>query len=195
MRRIPLISGRYRNLIAAVALSVAIVASSLLVAHFKSQHSNNVARQIGSSNPGISIIHMSKHRRLKDAPTCGPASGQIPAVIQMTLSTDTSSFSQDCYYAPANQTFTIDFTNSIVGTGDGSDVTLTLVISPSQDPAIEPVSGQPGVYAGSTASAVFVGSPVTAPQSVELSVPALSPGTYDLQFLESFQPIATLVVQ
>lgn len=47
---------------------------------------------------------------------------------------------------------------------------------PSHDPAIAPVPGRPGWFPGSTERAVFVGPPVTAPDTAVFTVPALAQG-------------------
>jgi hypothetical protein len=60
----------------------------------------------------------------------------------------------------------------------------TVVISPSDDPAIAPVPGRPGWYTGSTERAVFVAPPVTAPDTGVVTVPALAVGTYAMQLME-----------
>jgi hypothetical protein len=178
-----------------IALCVAIVGGGLLVSYIKSLHEYNKADSLARAAAGSVLVRPTTHKRLQDAPTCAAANGSIPSDFSMTMSTTNDSFSQSCYYAPANQSFTIDFTNPVFTLTNDSPTSLTLVISPSQNPAFEPVPGLPGVSGGSTASAVFVGDPVTAPDTSTLSVPALAPGTYDLQLMEMPSQIATLVVQ
>jgi hypothetical protein len=115
--------------------------------------------------------------------------------MDMTLSADTDNFDQSCYYAPSGQPFTIDFTNSALAESDNTPTTVQLVISPSQNPAFAPDPANSELMGGSTQSAVFVSQAITAPNTVELSVPALSSGTYDLQLLGNLSVVATLVVQ
>jgi hypothetical protein len=135
-------------------------------------------------------------RALADAPTCAPKAGPVSATISMNVNNAGPYFTQSCYYAPANQAFTIQFANTIYTTSDNSPTSLTLVISPSQNPYRVPVSGRPGWYISSSANASFIAPSVTAPDTGTFSVQALSAGTYDLQIDEmGLDGIATLVVQ
>jgi hypothetical protein len=105
-------------------------------------------------------------------------------------------FSQNCYYVPAGQAFTINLANPVFDTGDNLPTQITLVISPSSNPAIVPVQGRPGWSEGIFANASFVGSPITAPDTGVLKVPALAAGTYVIQTMEyGLDSTATLVVQ
>ncbi len=120
----------------------------------------------------------------------------MSATVSINVNNASPYFTQNCYYAPANQAFTIQFGNTIYTTSDNSPVSLTLVISPNQNPYKAPVSGRPGWYISSSANASFIAPTVTAPNTGTFSVPALSAGTYDLQIDEmGLDAIATLVVQ
>lgn len=193
MKKITFRSGNYRSLIAA-GLGVGIIAGALAVGYVIS-HNSTQNSQTESKNPGVAIVHSFRHHRLSDAPTCAPSAGQVSSTVSMELSEADSNFSQSCYYAPAGQSFTIDFTNPVVGAADNSPTTVTLVISQSGDPAFAPDPSQPGVIVGSTAGAAYVGVATTAPNTTAMTVPALSAGTYDLQLLGDLTAIATLVVQ
>jgi hypothetical protein len=135
-------------------------------------------------------------RALADAPTCAPKAGPVSATISIDVNNVSPYFTQSCYYAPANQAFTIQFANTIYTTSGNSPTSLTLVISPSQNPYRVPVSGRPGWYISSSANASFIAPSVAAPNTGTFSVQALSAGTYDLQIDEmGLDGIATLVVQ
>ena len=135
-------------------------------------------------------------RALADAPTCAPEAGSVSTTISINVKSAGPYFTQSCYYAPANQAFTIQFGNTIYAASDNSPTSLTLVISPSQNPYRVPVSGRPGWFTSSSANASFIAPSVTAPNTGTFSVQALSAGTYSLQLDEmGLDGIATLVVQ
>lgn len=135
-------------------------------------------------------------RALLDAPTCAMKAGPVSATITISLNNASPYFTQSCYYAPANQAFTVQLSNTIHTSADNSPMSLTLVISPSQNPYRAPVSGRSGWYIASTENASYIAPPVTAPTTGVFSVPALSAGTYDLQIDElGLDAIATLVIQ
>ena len=128
-------------------------------------------------------------------PTCPPITGSQPTTISISTGPG-GSFAQSCYYAAAGQQLVINFTNSVVAQVSKAPTSLTLLISPSQDPAISSVPGNPMFGTIDESKAVFVGSPVVAPQTGIMSVPPLSAGTYVLQALEMpMNFMATLVVQ
>jgi hypothetical protein len=111
------------------------------------------------------------------------------------MSTTDDAFTQNCYYAPAGQAFTINFTNNIFAVNDNSPITLILYISPSSAPVFQADANNPGVADGNLQNAVFISGKVTAPSTVALSVPALTPGTYDIQTeIRPLDVIATLTV-
>jgi hypothetical protein len=150
-------------------------------------------KHAGAASPTVSD---SPSPVLSNAPKCPPAVGPISSTVSITMSTTNDSFSQSCYYAPATQPFTIDFTNPIFTLNGNQPVSISFIISPSDNPAIVPDPTYPGAAHGSTADASFVSSPVTAPDTGTFSVPALKAGTYVVQ--ASHRPldvIATLVVQ
>lgn len=131
-----------------------------------------------------------------NAPMCAPEGSPVSATVSISLNNTGPYFTQDCYYAPANQPFTIVFANTIFTLADNAATSLTLVISPSQNPYRVPVAGRPGWSISSGANASFISPSVTAPKTGIFSVPALSAGTYDLQIDEmGLDAIATLVVQ
>jgi len=104
-------------------------------------------------------------------------------------------FDRRCYYAAAGQRLTIRFANSMTVLSRHG-ISLTLLISPSHDPAISSVPGKPGMGIVDQSKAVFAGQPVTAPETGVMSVPPLEAGVYVLQVREmptTFR--ATLVVQ
>ena len=120
----------------------------------------------------------------------------MSATVSIHMQATPPYFSDRCYYAPANQAFTIKFSNPVSQLKDNSPTSATLVISHSDDPYMVPVPGRPGWATSSSAKAVFVGTPVKAPETGMFSVPALPAGTYDLQIMEqTTEAIATLVVQ
>ncbi len=135
-------------------------------------------------------------RHLLAARTCAPEVGPMSATVSIHMQATPPYFSDRCYYAPANQAFTIKFFNPVSQLKDNSPTSATLVISHSDDPYMVPVPGRPGWATSSSAKAVFVGTPVKAPETGMFSVPALPAGTYDLQIMEqTTEAIATLVVQ
>lgn len=190
MRRI-LASRLARSLV--VTLAVAAVLVGLVLARYLPSGPRHTILRAAQS--AAKSVTKSAPRDLPSAPVCAPENGPVSTSVSITMSTANDSFSNSCYYAPANQSFTIQFDNPIRALGDDSPVSLTLLISPSQDPAVTPVSGNPDMSELSTANASFVGTPVAA-STGQFSVPALSAGTYDLQVEElSINVIATLVVQ
>lgn len=131
------------------------------------------------------------------APSCAPLTGPVPTTISIgTSTTPGDSFDRSCYYAPAGQQLSISFTNSIYARATNAPTTMTLLISPSQKPAIASVPDRPMFSTIDTSKAVFTGILVVAPATVVMSVPALPAGSYDLQILEMPTTfISTLVVQ
>lgn len=192
---------------AALALSLAVVVGSVLAltrhgTHSETHHGGSVlsstrgpANHPEAARPatahGIAVRPLA-HHQLKNQPVCPPPTGTLPATVD--ISTTGSNFTESCYYAAADQALTIDFTSSVVAEATNVSVPLTLLISPSQNPAVTPIPGTP-MGIGNESNAVFVGTPVSAPNTVALSVPALTAGTYDLQVLQLQNFIATLVVQ
>lgn len=192
---------RHAQILAAIAAGAVICVGALIIA---SAHAHNAiaADRFGAvaaaSHAGRSsdITSGRASRALVSAPSCAPITGPVSSTVSITMSTANDSFSQSCYYAPANKPFTIDFTNPIFALGDNSPVTLNLIISPSNSPAFVPDPGYPGSADGSTANASFVSPPVTAPNTGAFSVPALPAGTYDVQTLiDEPNVTAILVVQ
>lgn len=144
-------------------------------------------RQLGRADR----VSATSGHQLPTPPDCPAATGPVDTTVNIGTRSSPVSFDQSCYYAAANQPLTINFTNSLMG---GSRLTL-LVSSPS-DPVFRPVAGRPGVWTGSTATALFVGTPVTSPDTGVMSVPPLPAGAYVLQVLQMpYNFIATLVVQ
>lgn len=168
-----------------VLLSSLIVACGTRSASFTLPHSQraNHDKTIG------------RHFAAPKAPVCAPATGSAPTTIDMTMSTTGYVFSQNCYYAPQNQAFTIDFTNDLFAVADNSPITLVLYISPSSAPVFQADTNNPGIAYGNSQNAVFASGKITAPSTVALAVPALAPGTYDIQTeIRPLSVIATLVV-
>jgi hypothetical protein len=120
----------------------------------------------------------------------------MSATVSVTLRAARPSFTQSRYDAPAGQAFTLKITNSMFTLKDHKPVRATLLISPSDDPAVAPVPGRPGWSTGSTERACFVASPVTAPETGVFTVPPLAAGTYVMQLMEGgLESSATLIVQ
>jgi len=129
------------------------------------------------------------------APRCAAAAGPPAAVLTVATRPGQAYFQRRCYYAPAGRAFTIRFTNSLFAVAGHRPTSLTLLISPGKDPAVARAGSTPGMYTVTPARAVFEGSPVRAPGTAVLSVPALTAGAYDLQILQlPGTSIATLIV-
>lgn len=131
---------------------------------------------------------------LPNAPACAPNGSSPSAHITITMSAADDSFSNGCYYAPANTPLTITFQNNLTELSDNSPITLRLVISPSNNPAYFGYSDQPHMFYGNIANASYVSAPVTG--TADLSVPGLAPGIYDIQtnILRPLDVVATLTV-
>lgn len=131
------------------------------------------------------------------ASACPTKAGPMPASISMTAKSTPPYFTQDCYYAPAGQAFTLTISNSVFDTGDKLPTQVRVIISPSQHPAMWEDPARPGMSYGSTENAVFVGTTVTAPDSKAFTVPALAAGTYLIQNMEEagVEDTVTLIVQ
>ena len=175
---------------AAIAAGVAVLAAIFMTA------CGNIHGPDALSATGSPTVSGSPSPILSNAPTCGPATGPISSTVSITMSTTNDSFSQSCYYAPANQPFTISFTNPIFTLNGNQPVRITLIISPSGDPAIVPDPAYPESAYGDMTKASFVSSPVTAPDTGVFSVPSLPAGSYVIQTnLRPLIVIATLVLQ
>src|SRR5262245_2425103 len=150
-------------------------------------------------DPGVlsADTHTATQAAAGPAPDCAPLTGPVPTTILIgTQTAPGDSFDRNCYYAAAGQQLSIRFTNSVYARATNAPTTMTLLISPSQDPAIATVPNNPMFGTIDTSKAVFTGTPVVAPATGVMSVPALPAGSYDLQILEMpTNFIATLVVQ
>jgi hypothetical protein len=175
-----------------VSLSVVVaLAVGLGVALLLHSRSQDPQRATLSANS-----HSAARTEIGSSPTCPPATGPLPTMISIAAGTAGDTFDRSCYYAAARQPLTIRFTNSIYASLSNAPTSLTLLISPSEDPAIAPVPGSPMFSTIDGSKAVFTGVPVIAPQAGVMSVPALPAGNYDLQILEMpTNFLATLVVQ
>lgn len=151
---------------------------------------------------GTAMSHENAHHNIKpgklalpDSPTCSSASATPPSSVSMQMSTSDDAFSQSCYYAPANQGFTINFTNNLMALSDNSPITIILYIAPSSSPVFQADPNNPGLSYGIGENAVFISDPIVAPATVALDIPALPAGTYDVQTnIRPLEVIATLTV-
>ena len=169
--------------VAFVLLGLLIAACGTRSADFTLPHSPSHGKTVG------------RHLAVPKAPACAPSAGAAPSSINMTMSTTDYSFSQSCYYAPANQSFTINFTNDLFAVDDHTPVSLVLYISPSSASVFQGDPNNPGVAYGNSHNAEFVSGTITAPTTVALSIPALPAGTYDIQTdIRPLDVIATLTV-
>src|SRR6266536_718141 len=143
------------------------------------------------SPPGGSVL--GRYAQVHGVP---PPAGLLPTTVSIATESATRAvFDRRCYYAAAGQRLTIRFANSMTVLSRHG-ISLTLLISPSHDPAISSVPGKPGMGIVDQSKAVFAGQPVTAPETGVMSVPPLEAGVYVLQVREmptTFR--ATLVVQ
>jgi hypothetical protein len=119
----------------------------------------------------------------------------MPDVVAVTFQNGRPLFNQSCYYAPAGEDFTLKITNTIFALYDKTPVRLTLLISDSDNPAVTPVPARPGFWEGIPSRAVFVAPDVLAPDTVTVTVPALSAGTYLLQVMYGVREDTTLIVR
>ncbi len=189
MRKMPLL-----QVFLAAAVVLAIGAGTALLVHSQTGKSHR-ALSAAAGHAAITSTS-SRARDLLAAPTCAPEVGPVATTVSISTQATPPYFSHRCYYAPANQAFIIHFSNPVFQLKDSSPTSATLVISHSEDPYMAPVPGRPGWATSSSAKAIFVGTPVKAPETGVFSVPALSAGTYDLQIMEqTTEAIATLVVQ
>jgi len=86
------------------------------------------------------------------------------------MNTANDSFSQSCYFAPAGQSFTLDFTNPVFTEANDQATTFVLTIAPNASPVAVAVPNEPGFVQGSTVNASFVSAPVTAPNTGQFTV-------------------------
>ena len=116
-------------------------------------------------------------------------------VIPMTLRPGPTGFDQDTYLAPADETFTIEITN-LAPNRTGLPMSATLLISPSSDPAVTPVPGQPGMWVGIMSKALLAAPTVPAGSTRSVTAPGLRAGEYVLQLKESWglHSSATLLI-
>ena len=119
----------------------------------------------------------------------------MPDVVAVTFQNGRPLFGQSCYYAFAGEDFILKITNTIFALDDKTPVRLTLLISDSDNPAITPVPARPGFWEGIPSRAVFVAPDVLAPDTVAVTVPALSAGTYLMQVMYGVREDATLIVR
>jgi hypothetical protein len=140
----------------------------------------NLGRHQAAAAGKSSSQTASAHPRIRaTAPTCEQSKQAEGATIELSTDGDRAKFSQSCLYAPANEPFTIQFTNSVFVVSDKSPVSFVLMISSADDPAI--LFGENGLGWVDSSKVIFVSDPVTAPDTLALSVPALKPGTYNIQ--------------
>src|SRR6266571_1018851 len=141
-------------IVATVALGV--IAALLMPSHARVPQPAGYTRALSAAGRHSAshgrISSNDRTRAMLDAPTCQAEAGQVSAVISITLNNAGPYFSQSCYYAPVNQAFTVHFANTIFNAADKSPLSLTLVISPSQNPYRVPVSGRPGWAISSSAN-------------------------------------------
>jgi len=119
----------------------------------------------------------------------------MPHVVAVTFQNGRPLFDQSRYYAPADEDFILKITNTIFALNDKTPAWLTLLISNSDNPAVTPVPARPGFWEGIPSRAVFVAPDVLAPDTVTVTVPALSAGTYLMQVMYGVREDATLTVR
>jgi hypothetical protein len=147
----------------------------------------------------VLLVHVQPHtvrsnRSLSGVSACNSAPGAASSTVDLQVASSTDDFSQSCYYAAADESLTVTFTNSVFASADNAPTTLTLLISPTAKPAIWKTSN--GFLAIDETRAAFVGSPVVAPDTGSFSIPPLQAGTYLIQVLEMPSNFsATLVVE
>ena len=117
-------------------------------------------------------------------------------VIPITLRPGPNGFDQDSYLAPADETFTVEITN-LAPNRPGLPMSATLLISPSSDPAVTPVPGQPGMWVGIMSKALFAAPTVPAGSTRSVTAPGPRAGEYVLQLKESWglHSSATLLIR
>ncbi len=122
--------------------------------------------------------------------------GPVPATVSVTLQAGRPHFARSRYHAPAGQAFTLKITHSLFST-TGKPLWVTLLISPSDNPAIAPVPGRPGFGIIDPGHASFVAPRVTAPGTGVFTVSALAAGTYFMQIMEAWgrESSAALIVR
>src|SRR5215813_12709619 len=106
-------------------------------------------------------------------------------VIQMSVRPGPSRFDRDTYAAPADEGFTIELSNTAPA-GSANPMSATLLLSPSSDPVITPVPGQPGMSLAIAGKAVFQAPAVPAATTKSVLVPGLPAGEYAVQLREGW---------
>jgi hypothetical protein len=115
---------------------------------------------------------------LPPPPHC-PSPPPASAILAIETPAHQVRFSHDCYSAPADQPFTIQFTNAATAlTGAPGGTALNISIYRSQAEAVNQVGDALEVDQG---KALFVGAVVIAPGVGTYHVPSLAPGRYYIQ--------------
>jgi hypothetical protein len=172
---------------------IGLVAAIVVMATLASGRGPSVAKKVA-----VTPAHHAHVTHGLAMPNCQLATGSVPSTVDVSTSLS-DTFNSSCYYAPADTPFTIAFTNNVAAAGSGTSVPLTLMISPASDPAVQYESGTSGEFVVNPENAVFVAQTAVASSgdnATDLSVPALSAGTYALTTEQlPTTCFATLVVQ
>lgn len=141
------------------------------------------------------VAQSSASHVIPSAPNCASVSGPASSSVTVKPNAAGNDFSTNCYFAVANQKLTIHFTNTVYTLTGHDPISMILMISPSQDPAISSVPGNPRMTIMNRSKAIFVSQPVMAPNTSVMIMPELRPGSYVMQIMQMPHFIATLVVR
>jgi hypothetical protein len=145
---------------------------------------------ITGSNPTEPMVALPK------VPTC-PLASKTPSP-HLEISTgpvSKAAFTTSCYYAPADTSLNVSFSNELVPLVKGPGVSASLSIYRTQAEAIA-ISTEEQSVTSLSRNAIFEGDPVQAPGTITYKVPPLPAGTYYIQSDELADHLAaTLVVQ
>jgi hypothetical protein len=134
---------------------------------------------------------------LGTVPECDPS---MKAASEVDISTPEGSgqpfqLTSECYAAPADESFTIVFSNVTVAVDGGGGTEQNLSIYPNQQDAVSVAADGTTVGPENHKTALFIGSVVEGPGKIEYDVPKLPAGTYYIQ--SDYAPTllyATLIV-
>ena len=105
-------------------------------------------------------------------------------VIQIHLQGNADRFDQDNYAVPSGEIFAMEITNASAAPS-GEPFRATVAISRAGDPALFTDPTRPHMWYYDASKAIFVAPSVLSPATRTVEVPALEPGRYVLQNIDS----------
>ena len=190
--------GRRSVAVVAAITVTAVVAIALAAVSLRTSSSSSTRNSTKSSEAGSE--RQAGRTDLRQSATSVPPSCSIqdvPPIASLIIRANAAgnNFDQDCYYVPAGQVLSVTLVASVFALNSGVPVPMRLIISSTDSPAISAVPDQPGLSQGDLSSAIVVGPSVLAPNSAQIKVPVLTPGSYELRVMGMPHFEATLQAQ